>query len=156
MVRVSCLVRALALACGFVLAACEADLEEGAYGCETGACPEGWFCGSDQRCYSSPDLAPGGDGDGDSGDGDGDPGDGDGDRDSSIDERDAGRDGGGGSGGSGRRAAAARPEAAVGPPAAALAGPAERRAAVAATPASPWRLRMRRARSMAPAAARSV
>lgn len=37
-----------------VATGCPASLREGAYGCVDGRCPAGWFCRSDQLCYSSP------------------------------------------------------------------------------------------------------
>jgi len=35
------------------LGGCHAQLEDGVYDCSTGACPDGWTCRSDDRCYSA-------------------------------------------------------------------------------------------------------
>jgi hypothetical protein len=73
---------ACAASLGVMIVACSPNLKDGVYGCKTGACPDGFYCHSDERCYAAPesDASSGGsDGDTDAPDdagGSGDAGDG--------------------------------------------------------------------------------
>lgn len=61
-----CRAFALAGALGVAFAACSPNLENGVYGCKTGACPDGFYCHfKDKRCYEEGHPGPGGGSDAD-------------------------------------------------------------------------------------------
>jgi hypothetical protein len=47
------MLRALSIAALALALGCQAELEDGAYACSDGRCPEGWSCRRDARCYKT-------------------------------------------------------------------------------------------------------
>jgi hypothetical protein len=53
------LARSAVLVSVLSLGACGPTIQEGRFGCEDGACPSGWYCHADLRCWSAPELDAG-------------------------------------------------------------------------------------------------